>query len=126
MSPLSDDGTLKDDSMIMKTVRLLQDASNRSGRPAQDMKMLKDVLVRAGFVDVKLIQHKWPINPWPKDPRHKEIGVWSHENIVPGYEALCLTFLTRSHGWTREEVLVAMAQVRKEFRDMRIHAYYPL
>ncbi|KAF6825897.1 methyltransferase domain-containing protein [Colletotrichum plurivorum] len=126
IKPESDDGTLKEDSMLLKTVRLVQEASEKFGRPARDMRGLKDVLVRAGFVDVKLELFKWPVNTWPKDPRLKEIGDWSHENAVAGWEGLCMAMLTRGHDWSPAEVIVAMAQCRKEFKDTSIHAYYPL
>ncbi|GJC89836.1 putative methyltransferase tdiE [Colletotrichum liriopes] len=126
IKPECDDGTLKADSMLLKTVGMVQEASEKLGRPAMDMKGLKDVLINAGFVDVKLLQYKWPLNDWPKEHRYKEIGVWSHDNAVSGWEGLCTTILTRTYGWTAAEAIVAMAQCRKEMKDRSIHAYYPL
>ncbi|GJD04856.1 TAM domain methyltransferase [Colletotrichum higginsianum] len=123
IAPCSDDGTLRADSAISKSVQLLQEASEIFGRPFKPMKELKSVLINAGFVDVVMQQYKWPTNDWPLDPRFKVIGSWSNDNISSGWEAVCMANLTRAHGWTREEVIVFMAQCRKEFSDRRIHAY---
>ncbi|TQN68896.1 Secondary metabolism regulator LAE1, partial [Colletotrichum shisoi] len=126
IKPECDDGTLKEDSMLLRTVQLVQEVSVKRGRPAMDMKGLKNVLLNAGFVEVRLMQYKWPTNDWPKEQRYKEIGNWSHENAVSGWEGLCMAVLTRGLGWTPTEVIVAMAQCRKELKDRTIHAYYPL
>ncbi|WYZ39656.1 hypothetical protein EsH8_III_001570 [Colletotrichum jinshuiense] len=126
IKPECDDGTLKEDSMLLQTAKLVQEASEKFGRPAKDMKGLKDILINAGFVDVKVLQYKWPTNDWPKEKRYKEIGNWSHDNVVSGWEGLCMAMLTRAHGWTAAEVIVAMTECRKELKDRSIHAYYPL
>lgn len=123
IAPVSDDGTLKADSAISESVRLLQQASEMFGRPFKPMNELKSVLIKAGFVDVVMHQYKWPTNDWPLEPRFKEIGRWSNGNLSSGWEAVCLANLTRAHDWTREEVLVFMAQCRQEFSDRKIHAY---
>lgn len=124
--PLSDDGTLKPDHTLVKTSALIQEALQIIGRPYQDVKALKSLLADVGFVDVKLQQYKWPTNSWPKERRHKELGVWQNENIHEGWESICMAPLTRILGWTREEVLVLMAQNRKEQDDRSIHAYYSM
>ncbi|KAF6800202.1 methyltransferase domain-containing protein [Colletotrichum sojae] len=94
--PLSDDGTLKPDSKIIKAVTLLQEALVTIGRQFQIISDLKTVMIEQGFTDVTLQKFKWPLNPWP---------------IL---------------GWTKEEVLGFMAEVRKEMNDMSIHAYMPI
>ncbi|TDZ18988.1 Secondary metabolism regulator LAE1 [Colletotrichum orbiculare MAFF 240422] len=126
LMPRSDDGTLKEDATILKIAQLIKEASVKFGRPAGDMSGVKDVLTRAGFVDVQVRQLKWPINTWPKEQRYKELGAWAHDNIVTGWDGLCMAILTRGHEWTREEVLLANMECRKEFKDRRIHAYWPV
>ncbi|TEA17859.1 Secondary metabolism regulator LAE1 [Colletotrichum sidae] len=126
LMPKSDDGTLKEDAMIFKTAQLVREASVKFGRVAGDMEDIKDIFVRAGFVDVQLLRLKWPTNTWPKEQRFKEIGEWAYWNITTGWDGLCLATLTRGHDWTKEEVMVATAHCRQEFKDKRIHAYYPV
>ncbi|KAF3806833.1 putative methyltransferase tdiE [Colletotrichum gloeosporioides] len=126
LMPKSDDGTLKDDAMIFKMAKLVREATIQFGRVATDMEDIKEVLIRAGYVDVRVLKFKWPTNMWPKDARYKEIAKWSQENILAGWEPLCLATITRAHGWTKEEVLVGTMHCRNEFNDRSIHAYYPV
>ncbi|KAJ0310947.1 hypothetical protein COL516b_001647 [Colletotrichum fioriniae] len=122
--PTSDDGTLKPDSAITKSATLLFDAAAIIGRPFEDISRMKDVLIETGFEDVHKQLYKWPTNSWPKDPKYKELGIWNHENAIAGWEGFCMAPCTRIHGWSREEVLVLMAEARKEFKDRTIHAYF--
>ncbi|KAF6832780.1 methyltransferase domain-containing protein [Colletotrichum musicola] len=124
--PQSDDGTLPPDSMIVKTATLVVEAGKAVGRKVVEMPQVRDALLRAGFVDVRVSQYKWPINNWPRDHKYKEIGMWAHENVVSGWEGLCMATLTRIYGWSREEVMVAVALCRRELVDRSIHAYFPL
>ncbi|KAK1974423.1 methyltransferase domain-containing protein [Colletotrichum cereale] len=96
LCPTSDDGTLRPDSKLIKWCDLLQEASNKFGRPFFRIAPLKDVMVDVGFVDVSLTVTKWPSNAWPKDRRWKE------------------------------EVGAFLVDVRKEIRDRNTHAYWPV
>ncbi|KAJ0299984.1 hypothetical protein COL516b_008722 [Colletotrichum fioriniae] len=124
--PLSDDGTLQETSAVIKSVRMLEQAANIFGRPYHTAQALQETLTRVGFEDVTVQRFKWPTNPWPRDARHKELGIWTHENLVAGWEGFCMAPFTRALNWSREEVLVLMMQVRKEFSDRSIHAYFPV
>lgn len=51
------------------------------------------------------------------------------ENILNGVGAVSLATLTRPReenglGWTREEVELLLADVRRDVRDTSIHAYF--
>ena len=56
----------------------------------------------------------------------KELGKWNQVNILDGLEGFCLALLTRGLGWKKEEVDVFVALVAKDFRDRKIHAYFPM
>ncbi|GKT45995.1 putative methyltransferase tdiE [Colletotrichum spaethianum] len=124
--PQSDDGTLKDDSSILKSVRMLEEAARMFGRPYHNAQALEQILKRVGFQDVTVQRFKWPTNAWAKDARHKELGSWCYENLALGWEGFCMAPFTRALNWSREEVLILMMQVRKEFGDRSIHAYFPV
>ncbi|KXH35206.1 TAM domain methyltransferase [Colletotrichum simmondsii] len=126
VKPLSDDGTLKPEHSISRTVEMLQEASELFGRPYQDPRALKSVLMETGFTGVTMQHFKWPTNSWPKEPRHKELGVWNNENLTQGWEAICMAPLTRALRWTKNEVLVLMAENRRDFCDRNIHAYFSI
>ncbi|KAK1460635.1 hypothetical protein CCUS01_08740 [Colletotrichum cuscutae] len=126
LAPTSDDGTLKPDSALLRWADLLQEASEKFGRPFAKVPPLKDVMVEAGFIDVQMTVTKWPSNSWPKDHQWKEIGIWNCENMLTGLEGFSMAALTRGHEWTREEVEVFLMEVRKDIKDRTIHAYWPV
>ena len=81
-------------------------------------------MIDARFVDTRDEIYKWPINTWPKDEKMKLIGLWSRENTLEALEALALAPLTRILGWSKEEVMVLVAQARKDVINPEIHAYW--
>lgn len=124
--PVSDDGTLTEDTSLMKSVRLWAEALAAFGTPFEQFNRLKDVLDEIGFEDVHIQRYKWPTNGWPKDPKHKELGLWNYENLAPNWEGLLMASLTRALNWTREEVMVLVMEARKDFGDRSIHGYFNL
>lgn len=104
----------------------MYEAAAKFGRAFQEIPELVGIMEEVGFVDVKLHLLKWPSNSWPRDPKHKELGIWNNENFCNGFEAFTMAPFTRAHGWKREEVLVFLIDVRKDLRDRSIHAYWPM
>lgn len=119
----SDDGTLLESHALQRWCRLLQEAAEKLGRPLIDPSKYAGKLMQLGFEDVHQRIDKWPVNPWPKDRRHKELGLWTHENILRGIEAFSLALLTRGLGWSRAEVDILLVDLRKCLKDRSIHAY---
>lgn len=121
-----DDGTLTEDTLIYRVGELFHDSSVAIGRPLNVSSTYKDLMIKAGFVDVVERRLKWPLGTWPKDPFFKDLGYWTLMNLDTGLEGLLMALLTRGLGWTKEEVLVFCAQARPALRDPRIHAYIPM
>lgn len=86
----------------------------------------KTRLEEAGFVDVKEVIFKWPINTWPREKRYKELGIWSSENTRDALEAIALAPLTRVLKWKPEEVQLLLQGARRDIKDTRIHAYWDI
>ncbi|KAK4160884.1 methyltransferase domain-containing protein [Cladorrhinum sp. PSN259] len=124
--PLSDDGTLTPDTALYKSMDLLGQAAKIANHAFVDLNELKNILTEAGFKDIVEIKYKWPSNSWPKDPKHKEIGIWNNENITTGLPGFLMAALTRALGWSKEEVDVLAAQARNDVNDRKIHAYWPV
>ena len=102
------------------------EATEKAGRPLQAAMTCANDLRDIGFVDIVEVPLKWPINRWPKEPKYKELGMWTQENFVSGIEAMSLALFTRMLGWSREQVMVFITQVRKDMKDTKIHAYWPI
>lgn len=122
----SDDGTLTEDHFLHKMSVMTVEAAKNLGRPIHLAPEYKEMFEKAGFEDVTLKRFKWPSNIWPKDPKFKEMGRWNIANIDPGLEGLTLFLFTHGLGMSKEETLAYCAGARKEIRDVKIHAYWPL
>ncbi len=112
------------DSAIARWHQALSDASVQFGRPLHSVEAELAALGEAGFVDITQRRYAWPIGSWPRDRKLKEIGRWHALNMDMGLEALSLALLTRVMGWTQAEVLALCAEVRKDIRNPKIHAYW--
>jgi hypothetical protein len=121
-----DDDTMKPDSLLLKISEMASEASAKLGRPINLSPHYKEMFEKAGFVDVKFIPYKWPTNTWPQDKKMKTIGRWSLANVDGGWDAMWMALFTRGLGMSKEETMVLCAAGRKELRDTRIHAYWPV
>ncbi|KAI1382728.1 S-adenosyl-L-methionine-dependent methyltransferase [Hypoxylon trugodes] len=119
-----DDGTLKPEAAINRWDEYLVKASKKLGRPFDAGSGHFDRVKAHGFVNVERKIYKWPINPWPKDPKFKEIGLWTRANIEGNLEGISTALLARGLELSREEILAFLAEVRAELRNPRIHAYW--
>ena len=127
----SDDDTVDKDLALIRWADTLRNSMAEFKRPLDSALFYKDQLAAAGFVDIVEIKYKWPTNRWPKDPKHKEIGLWSYENISSGMNAFSLAILTRPKtegglGWSVEEMEVFLTQVRKDLKNPAYHGYWPM
>jgi len=74
VNPLvSDDGTLEG-THLLRWNTLLVEATDNLGVSLRSPKDYKQQLTDAGYKNVTQVEFKWPTNPWPKDPKHKELG----------------------------------------------------
>ncbi|CZR60663.1 uncharacterized protein PAC_10559, partial [Phialocephala subalpina] len=119
-----DDSSLPPDSALSKWHTLMHEGGSLAGFPLDAISKVPQMMKDAAFEATVAIPLKWPINPWPKDKHHKEIGLWALENFSWGCESMSLALFTRALGWSVEEVMVLMAQVRADLKNRRYHAYW--
>jgi hypothetical protein len=50
--------------------------------------------------------------------------MWVLEDLAPGLEALSAGLFTRILGWSKEELDVFLAGVRKDMKNTKYHAYW--
>lgn len=113
---------------MLRWGELLCEASLALGRPlgSDCCDHYAEQMHAAGFVDLQTRMFMWPSSGWPKDPYMKTLGHWNQTNILEGLEGFCLALLTRGLGWQKQEVDIFVARVSRDFRDRRIHAYFPM
>ncbi|KAL2686758.1 hypothetical protein Neosp_004300 [[Neocosmospora] mangrovei] len=85
--PRSDDGTLSEDSPLYKWATLLLQTFAAMGSPLDSALKYKEQLEAAGFVDVHVVQRKWPMNRWPKAKIYKQI---EHHGCFGGDKLGCI------------------------------------
>lgn len=127
----SDDGTLTQKTALKRCSDLLNEAYRGNGWPMDTANHYERQLQEVGFVNIGAVREKWPTNSWPRDKKYKQIGIWNTENVIRALAAVSLAVFTwpkseNSLGWSRTEVEVLLAGVRKDMRNTNIHAYWRL
>lgn len=90
----SDDGTLPADCPLSQWSALQQEGSRRFGAPLDGASRHKQCLVDAGFRNVVQVEYRWPTNPWPSDPKQKDIGTQPPPSML---RRLSLPLADRQH-----------------------------
>ncbi|KAH7162124.1 S-adenosyl-L-methionine-dependent methyltransferase [Dactylonectria estremocensis] len=77
---------------------------------------MRDNMVAAGFVDVVEEKIKAPMHGWPADPKLRQAGLLFQLALDESLEGFGIFLLTQILGWERDEVLVLIAEFRREMR----------
>ena len=80
-------------------------------------------LAEVGFLKIGAQRWKVPVGGWPKDPKLKEVGMFAMLAARNGVEDVMLAPLSKGLGWSREQIQVLAASVRKDLRAPSVHAY---
>ncbi|KAL4944117.1 hypothetical protein BDV06DRAFT_116836 [Aspergillus oleicola] len=120
--PKSDDGTTNG-TVFEEWGKVSQEAGDAFGKSLLILDEAKDRMIKAGFVDVVERRFKLPIGEWPSDPRLKRQGQFNRLVWFEGIEGWSMYLLTTVLKWSRAEVELYLARMRKGLRNPRIHAY---
>ena len=101
----------------------MMEASRRNNTAFDNPYEYRHWMEEAGFVNVEEQKYPLPLNPWPKNPKQKELGHWQMANLWEGIEGFSLILFTEVLGWTRIELEDLLANVRRDIPDRRIHAF---
>jgi hypothetical protein len=123
LKPRCNDGTLPQDSALVKWYEYLVDATQRAVRPIAYNEGTRQYLENAGFIDIHEEVIRAPYNSWPNDPHQKEIGRWYNLGLTEGLEALSVAPFTRVFQWRLQDVRPLLEAVQRQVRDRKIHAY---
>ena len=93
-----DDGSLHDDSPVAQWSRDALKISQEADKTAQIAEEMRELIGRAGFVDIVEKKYKWPIGSWSRDPLTKKIGHWNLRNWEEGMEGWAMALYTRTWG----------------------------
>ncbi|WYZ39985.1 hypothetical protein EsH8_IV_000326 [Colletotrichum jinshuiense] len=99
------------------------DITGRTFRIAQDDRMER-YMREAGFVDVQRKVYKVPIGGWPRDPDLKQIGYYSGLFMDQSLDGWALLPIGEILGWTYEEIMVLVGEMRSALRDPKTLPYF--
>jgi hypothetical protein len=119
----SDDGSLREDSVLAYYSKQICQASQNYNRPIPLYTEYKKWFEEAGFVDIKQVVLKAPTNPWPKNQTLKEVGKFQLFSHLENLEGISMGLMTRGLQWKADEVRVLMARLRPELKSRDIHSY---
>jgi len=122
-TPLSDDGSLTDDNPCAVCFKLGCKALAMIGRGEAVGDTLRQRLETAGFVDIKVMQFKQPLGPWPKDKILKQVGTMTLLNAETAFHAYCLAAFTRILGMDKDEADRICSEGYKAVKNKNLHAY---
>ncbi|KAF2089174.1 S-adenosyl-L-methionine-dependent methyltransferase [Saccharata proteae CBS 121410] len=121
-----DDDTLAADSAVARWSDLTLQASRLIQQDLDNPSRYGAWMKEAGFANVHVAMFKFPGNPWPKDKKLKERGLWMMQNHLDGLQGFALGLFTRVHGWSVEEVETFLVAVRRDIKDRGIHLWWPV
>lgn len=149
----ADDGTVAEKSATSQWGRFFEEGGKAMGRSFMvvDEGTQKKAMEEAGFVDIgewdfkvsrvlsslacsspPFILHilnknsQAPVGSWPEDERLKRIGHLSQAALESDIEGYVLFIANVIAGWSREEILVYIAQLRREIRSGKHHASFKI
>lgn len=120
------DDTVPADSHFRAFSDHLKVACDKFSTPVDDSVRWKGWFEDRGFARVTEVVLKLPTGPWPRDPRLKLIGAWEQHNLLNNLEGMTMRLFSKGLGWSEEEILVFSALLRRDIKDLRMHAYWPL
>ncbi|GAB1320927.1 hypothetical protein MFIFM68171_11137 [Madurella fahalii] len=122
----SDDGTLLDGSPMDQWGKVFVEAGKKFGRSFDVVRegIVQESFREAGFEEVTVWEFKCPVGRWPKDEKLKEIGQYALLSIDLDIEGWILYIWSQVMGWTREQIAVYIAHLRRQLRDPKVHAYF--
>ncbi|KAI3576786.1 S-adenosyl-L-methionine-dependent methyltransferase [Fusarium oxysporum f. sp. albedinis] len=122
----SDDGTLEPNNALVRLMDNLKKVHDKIGRTLDPAPEFKNWVWGAGFHNIKEQRFKFPVGPWPRDGRLKEIGAFLSVNFTDGVDAFTAKPFRDHLGWSQMEVEVLKAEVRKEAKRREVHAMFDL
>ncbi|KAL6159505.1 hypothetical protein ACJQWK_05816 [Exserohilum turcicum] len=123
--PVADDETMGPDHFYHTWGHVVVDMGNKFGKSFTIWEESADRIRKAGFVDVTVVDFKWPMNGWPTNAKLKNIGRWNQLRLMDGVEGFMLRLLTQVGGWSVARAQLHLAQMRKELKSYKAHAYLP-
>ena len=122
-----DDNSVPQDSYIQKWTANQEEGIAKLGLSLRiSGEFLKSKMEASGFVNVTVRTFKCPVGTWPADRRLREVGAFQLVAMLDGLQGLTIALWTRFLGWGEQEIEVFLAKLRGDWRNPKIHSYWPV
>ncbi|KAF5622151.1 mrna 3 end-processing yth1 [Fusarium tjaetaba] len=119
----SDDGSIDDVEALQTWNRLVIESGKGFGRSFTNIENDVQLFRDAGLVDVQSFDFKVPIGGWPKDEKMRKVGQFLRASIENDLEGYTMMVWHQIMNWPEDEYQVFLMNMRKAFKDKRIHGY---
>ncbi|KAH7133827.1 S-adenosyl-L-methionine-dependent methyltransferase [Dactylonectria macrodidyma] len=116
----SDHMVFPDDHIFNRWADQFYDVGEKTGRSfaVATGNIMRDNLTAVGFIDIVERKIKCPISGWPKDPKKKQAGILFMLALDESLDGFTNYLFTQILGWDKAEVVVFVAEYRKEMRKL--------
>jgi hypothetical protein len=90
----SKDGSVTEDHFMVQWSKTLLYAAEQLGKTFAIYDFNREMITKAGFVNVVEKKFKIPVGTWPSDPKMKELGQWNTLFCLEGLESWSLYLLS--------------------------------
>jgi hypothetical protein len=127
LNAFSDDDSLPKDSPIVQWHENLHKGMLLAGCNLRGTSQeLRAAMEDAGFINVRVIDFKFPLSPWARDRKLKQAGGFAMLSMMDDLSGISLAVFTRLLGWHQIELELFLTRVKQDWRKSSIHAYWPL
>jgi SAM-dependent methyltransferase len=120
-----EDPKLASESLFMRWSQHIVEGIGKVGVNPRVVENWAELLHAAGFVDIHVKWHNWPIGPWPKGEKNKMLGRWAAADFYNAVPTTVAVF-TRALKWLPEEYDVFVAKIRNEIKVGKMPVYLPI
>ncbi|POR35758.1 Malonyl-[acyl-carrier protein] O-methyltransferase 1 [Tolypocladium paradoxum] len=122
--PYSDDKTLPSNNPLAQLMDGLKEAGEKTGRSMDPAPSFQHWIESMGFVAVEKKRSRLPVGTWAKDPTLKDIGAFMAQSFLKGVGGFTAVPFRDVLRWSREEVEVLNANVRRMVMQWDIHTIF--
>lgn len=122
-----DDGSCPASSTLMTWSAGSHGAAAKVGIDVQAAKKFPPILHEIGFEQITEVRTKWPLGPWPKGKKEKQVGQMFLDDMVgAGVHGATVRLYRSVLGWKEEDVEKLVEDVKADMSNPAFHTYMPI
>jgi len=124
--PRRADGEEPRNSKFLQWGEYVYEAAASAGIDARASEKFDEQLVKQGFINVERVNLQWPVRPWAKGEKYKQMGKLLYRNTLDAVPGIAMALFTRQLGWKKEQVDDFCKEAIADVQDQSNYYYYPM